>query len=164
MHPHLDGWRPHPLRDFRPQARCARRIPWRIQNSCHHHPRRVLFRAHEKIGRPVWQVICHPLHSARSGQPRSRQPLHDDRRAAPHSGRLWRFCQLPSQHGIGCFPRVRRASRGATLLQHVWHGPVGRTQLFGRKPRSLRSRWRPQQPEFPCARCAASLRYGFAQA
>ena len=45
-----------------------------------------------------------PLDLPQPGQPRRRQPLHDDRRAAADPGRLRRVRQLSSQPGLGRRP------------------------------------------------------------
>ena len=83
LHPGLDGWRTQPLRDLRPQARRPEGDPGRLQadrdEGLGHPPRR----ADDEAGRDRRQARHRPLDPPRPGEPRRRQPLHDDRRPDP---------------------------------------------------------------------------------
>ena len=88
-------------------------------------PGRPLLRAHDAAGGDRRQVRRRPLDPPRPGQPRGRQPLHDDRRPAAHPGRLRRVRQLPPEPGLGRPPHEQR--RPAGLPAYFSHAEMSRS-------------------------------------
>ena len=112
----------------------------------------VVLAAHDPAGHGVRQAGDRPLDPPRPGEPWRREPLHDDRRPAPDSGRLRRLCQLPPQPGLGHRQRAGSRGRPARLLLDPEHDALGGPELPGREVRPVRRPRQPEPRELPGAR------------
>ena len=133
----MDGGPTH-YETFDPKPRRPERDPRRVRADRHQGPRRPVLGAHEAAGGDRRQARRRPLDPPQPGEPRRRQPLHDDRRAAAHPGRLRRVRQLPPQPRLGRRPRARGLRRACrrTSRSRACRAPAGRTSWGRSTPRS----------------------------
>ena len=95
----------------------------------------------------IVRSICH-----NQGEPRRGQPLHDDRCAAAHSGRLRLVCQLSSEPRLGGGLRTEGPARTAGVFFDPLHVALRRTEFFRGEIRPVRCRRRSQRQRFPRSR------------
>ena len=160
LHPDLDGRRAEPLRDVRPQAGRTQEIRGEFSPIDDVGPGDPLLRADDAAGGDRRQARDRPFDPPQPGEPRRRQPLHDDRRPAPDPGRLRRVRQLPSQPGLGDGVMSAGRSAACRLFLDPQHVALGRPELPGCEVRSVRRPRRSQSPWLPGPRRGAAPRAG----
>ena len=101
-------------------------------------------------GRDQRQARDRPLDPPRPGQPRRRQPLHDDRRPAANSRRLRGVRQLSSEPGLGRRPTSGGAAAGCRRISRCPRmSRSGGPEFPGREVRPVRRRRRSQSRRVP---------------
>ena len=151
----MDGGPSH-YETFDPKPDAPAEIRGEVRADRDQGPGRPLLAAHDPAGHRGRQGGDRPLDPPRPGEPRRRQPLHDDGGAAAHPGRLRRVRQLPSRAWARSPPASERgASNGLPAYFSIpsMSRSGGRTSSGRSTPPSSS----PTTRTMPASGCATSL-------